>query len=130
MAVKTFGPNEAINERSDAQYGCTFHEAAVGEPVLNAAAITTIVATLADMATGEILNSRDEQDVRNANGGTLDTDGTFTLQLDDDDNVVVTRHKSREKHRLTLEVTFNRTGGGTGTLNHEVQFYVLNLEHV
>ena len=132
MAVKKFGPNEAIHERSDAQYSCTFYESAVGEPALNAAAITTIVATLSDLATGEILNSRDEQNVRNANGGTLESNGTFTLQLEADDNIIVTPelNQSREQHLLTLEVTFARTGGGTGTLNHPVQFYVLNLAHV
>lgn len=137
MAITTFQPGEAVNEKSDAQYQCQFREAAVGQPVLNGAAIVTILATLRDVVTSTVLNSRNAQNVRNANGGTLAGDGTFTLHLTGNvDNIIVSvaptfaKSDRNEQHRLTLQVTFNKTGGGTGYLNHEVDFFVKSLADV
>lgn len=128
MAIKRFRANEAVNERSDAQYECAFVESSGA--AIDDAAIQTITATLSDVNTGTILNSRDGQNVKNANGGTLAADGTFTLQLGALDNTVHTATAELEEHRLVLEVTFTRAGGGTGHLNHEVRFYIAALAHV
>jgi hypothetical protein len=131
--IKTFGDRDAVHEQTDAEYECTFVEAAVGLPALATAAILTIVATLRDVASGTIINGRNAQNVKGANGGALALDGTFTLQLSGEtDNIIVgtADTPTTEKHRLTLEVTYSKISGGTGYLKHEVQFYVLKLKDV
>jgi len=126
-----FGADDVIPEKSDAQYACQFVEAAVGQPTLVAAAILTIAATLKNVATAVAINSRTAQDVKNVNGGSLAIDGWFSLTLGALDNIYVgTAPGGLEEHRLTLQATYTRTGGGTGTLNHEVRFYVRNLVDV
>lgn len=132
MVIKKFLRSEAIPERADAQFECVFVESATGQPQLNAAAVLTLVATLRDIATSTILNNRNAQNVKNLNGGVLATDGTFTLQLSADDNIVQTvgDPDTLEQHVLTLEGTFTRTGGGTGTFNDESWFYVRRLRDV
>jgi hypothetical protein len=142
MAIKRFDDGDAVDEKSDAEYECTFIDAAGG--ALNAAAITAITATLKDVPTDAVINSRDAQNVRNINGGTLAADGKFTLQLGELDNILVgtppaadvfesgwkRTGEALEEHRLTLRVTYTKAGGGTGKLNHEVRFFVQSLEDV
>lgn len=135
MAITTFRSEDSINEKSDAQYQCQFREAADGQPVLNSAAILTILATLRDIPSATVINFRNAQDVLNVNGGTLALDGTFTLHLSGNvDNVIknaaFTGSGKHEQHRLTLQVTYNKTGGGMGYLNHEVDFYIVSLADV
>lgn len=128
---KHFASSEAVPQGSDAQYSCVFVESAEGQAQLDGAAITAIAATLIDVTTQSIINNRSDQNVKDLNGGTLESDGTFTLQLGADDNIIHGSPAPRtERHRLSLAVTFNRTGGGQGTLNHDVYFYVRNLEGV
>jgi hypothetical protein len=104
-------------------------------------AVTAIAATLRDVASDSIINSRDAQAVKNAAGGVMTADGHFTLTLDADDNVIVGTPTTEDtyeggwkragtglqEHELTLAVTYNRPGGGIGTLNHVVRFFVQNL---
>jgi predicted outer membrane repeat protein len=94
--------------------------------------MTAITATLRDTRTGTVINGRDEQNVLNDNGGALAADGTFTLSLGTADNVVVTpgRVGELEEHTLSLQVTYNRVGGGEGVLTHEVRMFVVNLTGV
>lgn len=127
--AKRFGPEDAVDEGSNTEYSCTFQEAAIGQPALDTAAILTLVATLKNVATNGVINSRSVQNVLNANGGTV-IDGTFTLELTALDNIIVSTTPlpgGLEQHRLTLAATYSKTGGGTGNLNHEVTFYVRNL---
>jgi hypothetical protein len=134
--IKDFGPNDAIPEGSDRRYKCKFFEAADGEPQIDDSAILTITATLRDISpqgSNNIINSRLDQSVLNTNGGTLATDGTFALFLTGNtDNVCMTPQESGklELHKLTIKVTYTKSGGGTGYLNHEIRFYVMNLGDV
>jgi hypothetical protein len=132
MPIRTFKASEAIPEQSDAEYTCTFHDAGPDAEAIVAASILTITATLSDVATGAIINNREDQDVLNANGGTLTSPGVFTLRLVGEvDNIIHTASpSSTEKHRLTLKVTYQRPGPEDGFLNHEVIFYVLRLTDV
>jgi hypothetical protein len=134
MAIKRFDVNDAVEQDTDAEYECRFTEAAPGQPDLDAAAILTIEATLQNVSggaliPGEIIHGRDGQDVKNLNGGTLASDGLFTLQLSALDNVIVEADWPRhvEEHRLTLVVTYTKTGGGTGQIMHVARFFVNNL---
>lgn len=87
---------------------CSLHGELVdadGDPVL-LASVGYFKLTLFDRSTSAIINSRSAQDVKNVNGGTLNSDGTFVIKLGVSDNVIVTttrRHKTRETHvaRLT-----------------------------
>jgi len=66
----------------------TFKDLANPPVQLTAANIVTLTLTLFDAATEAKINSRNAQDVKNANGGTLDTDGTFTMALDPADAAI------------------------------------------
>lgn len=132
MVPTSFQSTDAIPEESDAEYTCTFHDAGPDAEQLDSAAILSLTATLVDVSTNEIINGRNEQDVLNTNGGTLTSEGVFTLRLSGpDDNLVITERRSvrLEQHRLTLMATYNRVGG-TGYLNHEVTFFVRRLYDV
>lgn len=122
MAVKQFGPDSAINEGSSAQYSCTFNDP-TGMPI-NSAAVSAIKATLADFRTGQTINSRNDQSVLGANGGTLGLNGAFTLVLGAADTVAIGT-QALQVRRLTLKVTYT-----TGVLTHEVQFHIQSLVHI
>jgi hypothetical protein len=72
--------------------------------------LTTLTATLYDRLTGDVINSRDGQNIKNANGGTY-ADGALALvlaPLDSPHNGGATV----EEHVLLLEWTYN--GGAQG----------------
>jgi hypothetical protein len=71
-----------------------------------------------------IINARNGQSVKNANGGTL-TDGTFTLQLSNLDTVRKSNDISRIQTRY-LHFEFQMVGGLVH--RHEVLWYVA-LDH-
>jgi hypothetical protein len=128
MAITQFPLSDGVNEGSTAEYACDLVDAS-GDSI-DASAVLTIVATLRANGVSAVINGRDDQNVKDINGGTL-TDGAFTLELSALDNVIVSSTSDREElHKLTLQMTYNKTGGGTGALTHEVRFYVLNLTDV
>lgn len=69
------------------------------------ATLTTITATLYVRKGGAIINDRDAQDVKNANGGTY-ADGAFELKLSAIDNPH-TGMDPIEEHVLLLRWTYN-----------------------
>ena len=92
------------------------------------AAVITLTATLYDEKTGNIINSRDAQDIRNTNGGTLDANGLVTLTLLSADNVMQTGGHPGGRHKETHIVLFQWTyGAPVKDGKHEVAFPVLNL---
>ena len=66
----------------------------------------TIVATLYELSSGTVINSRDQQNVLNVNGGTCNS-GVFVLFLGASDNVILNSGRLSENHRLFLEWTYN-----------------------
>lgn len=94
----------------------TFEDLSDPPEQLTADDLLTIKLTL--LAGSTILNSRNAQTVKNANGGTLAADGELTLVLDGNDNSIadgtLTAGK-REEHILLIEWTWNdgtlRNGG-------------------
>ena len=117
---KVFTSGDAIPEQSTGQYDCTFVSG--GVPIVGAA-VSAIVATLRAVG-GDVINSRNAQSVKNANGGTLTAGGAFTLVLSSLDTVAVGTAMLQAR-QLTLEVDFS-----TGKLTHVVVFYVRALEDV
>lgn len=92
-----------------------------------AAAIATLTATLYDVASDDILNSRDGQNVKNANGGVVGlTDGSFYLDLLAADNRIVDATSTKETHKLLLELALI----DGKTRNWERKVVVTNLHRV
>ena len=95
--------------------------------VIGSGDMTTLIGTLYEEVTEVVINSRDEQDMLNANGATLDGSGNFTLQLDPADNAILVDANEYEIHVLLLEWTY--ASGAKGG-NAEVSVYVKNLAGV
>jgi len=90
------------------------------------ASISSIQLTLHDVATGEIINSRDDQDVLNANNVTIHaTSGLLTWVLQLEDNIIQTAVSVVEHHIALFE--FIASGRSS---KHEVNVYVSNLSKV
>ena len=112
-----------VNEQTTAQYSCSFvdHTGAT----ISDTAISTLVATLRDVASDQIMNSRSSQDVLNTNGGTLAAGGGFTLILNQLDNKALTGVGTNQLRRLTLEVNYT-----AGYLSTEFSYIVRALPDV
>jgi len=140
-AIKVFaGQDTDVPEGSSHEYQCEFVEASGA--VLAIGAVQTIVAWLDALPNGTTINGRVAQNVHNLNGGSLVDGpsavppraagvGVFTLLLDPGDAVIVSVNDvSYEYHRLTLQVTYTRTGGGAATLTREVRYRVISLARI
>jgi len=140
-AVKIFeSPNNEVPEGSSHEMQCEFVEAS-GAPIA-VGAVLTIRAWLDSLPDGETINARVDQNVLNVNGGSLVDGpaavppraigvGVFTWLLGPQDAVIVTTaNVSKEVHRITLKVTYTRTGGGVGTLTHEQRYPVIPLARI
>jgi hypothetical protein len=72
--------------------------------------LVTLTVTLYDQRTGRVINSRSAQSVKDANGGTVVTNGTLTLILLAADNPIVsdtTPPGGVERHVLRLAWTYS-----------------------
>lgn len=112
------------NERTSPIYTGTLTDS-VGDAV-PLAAISTLTLTLFDQQTGQILNSRDSQDVKNANNVTVAaTSGLLTWQLQPADTAIIDGAKAVERHlALFTWTTATQTG------RHVVNIDVTNLAKV
>ncbi len=89
---------------------------------------TSINATLYDKASGEIINGRDHQDIKNTNGGSLGADGAFAFVGDPEDSVIVDPTvRGSELHILLIEWGY-QVNSKRGKM--EVQIAVRNLSKV
>lgn len=132
-AIKIFADeNSKVPEGTEHEYECTLVDRR--QAAVQFGALLAIEAWLDDHDTHTPINKRIAQDVLNANGGAVaagtDGEAVFTLGLDAADALVVNRVKPDEQHRLTLEFTYTRAGGGVGTLTHKVLYRVVNLERI
>lgn len=112
-----------LTEGATAVYSCTFTDRD-GTPIVSGA-VTALTATLRDIASGIILNSREDQDVLNTNGGTLGLAGAFSLTLTPDDLAMLSDGWAVQQRRLVLTVTYD-----VGTLVHEVIFSVRDVDRI
>lgn len=134
-AIKVFtGEDAEVPEGSSHEFSCTFREASGA--AIQLAAISSIRGWLDDDASGTTINSRANVELLGAAGGTLVDGGAgvglFTWALDGADAPIVSTDPAtvRERHRITLKVTYTRTGGGTGVLTHKVLYTVVALERI
>lgn len=78
------GNSVTVTERGSCDLTFAFYDLS-GDPLVKAS-LSTIALTLREFSTGEIVNGRDSQDIKDANNGTVDTDGTTTVKLSPDDH--------------------------------------------
>lgn len=124
MSITHLGTSEAITEGSTALYSCTLTDTA--GTAISSGAVSAITATLRDVQTDAVINSRDAQSVLNANGGTLASGGAFSLVLSATDNIQAAGNtRALQARRLTLEVTYD-----DGAITHEVTYYVRALADI
>lgn len=87
-------------------------------------ALVTLKLSLFDEATGQIINSRSNQNVLNANGVTVWADGSLSWRLDPADNAIVNPAKRTERHIAEFSWTW---GTPTKTGRHKVVIDVENF---
>ena len=90
-----------------------------------AASLTTMVLTLYSLHSLAVINSRNAQDILNANNVTIDANGLLTWELQPADNQILDNSRPVEVHRALFEWTW---GGKAG--KDEIDFYVRNLNKV
>ena len=113
-------------EGTGAIYTATLKDA--DSVVIPSANISTITLTLYNVADGEIINSREDQDVKNTNNVVINaTSGLLTWTMQAADNPISDTSLDWEHHRALFEFTFS----GTGTPGkHESQIMTCNLNKV
>ena len=111
------------NERTSSRYtGQIVDEVGVGVP---ASLLVTLTLTLFDDDTGAIINSRNHQNVLNANGVSVDSVGMVVWIIDPLD-VVVLSGREIESHTAVFAWTWSGSKAG----NHSFQMAVANARQV
>ncbi len=118
----TIPKSQPIPERSSRTYTATLSD--MSAVALEPAQVTSIKMSLRSDTSDEIINNRYRVEVLNANGGAMATGGAFSLVLNPQDTVALGTAKL-QKRRMILEVDYVN-----GHENHEVYFYVENLEDI
>lgn len=91
--------------------------------------LDALTLTLYDKGTGTIINSRDGQDVLNANNVTVSAQGVLVWTMQPEDNPIVTPSEvthGLEAHIALFEWTWDTTKKG----NYEVQIDVLQIKEI
>jgi len=72
--------------------------------------LLTLTLTVKDMATETVVNGRDEQNIKNANGVTVDASGNVSWPMTQLDTTLVTASASSELHRALVDFTYDVSG--------------------
>ena len=125
--AKTF--TQIINERSIAVYTAQLQDenaVAIGSALIN-----TLELSFFDLATATIINSRDAQNVLNANNVVVTAGGLLTWTLQPADTAIlsailfgVTGFVEFETHRASFDCVFN---GSASRSTWDVDFKIRNL---
>jgi len=102
-----------------------------GNPI-PATSLTTLTLTLYNMSdapTHAIINSRDGQNVLNANNVSVGADGSLAWQLTALDTVIMDSLLKKETHRAVFKWTYT-SGANTMVGSHIIDMTILNLEKV
>lgn len=98
-----------------------------GAGTLAKADISTLAFTLVDARSGVTINSRSNQNVLDANDGTVSTAGVLTLKLGPADNIICNPSlEDYEPHYCTLAWTWVDSDGDTLTGKQQWEIRVLN----
>ena len=91
---------------------------------LAAASLDTLTLTLYSLEDNTIINSRDDQSVKNVNGVTLDANGSLIWTVTPADTIIVNTTLNAERHRAVFEWTYD-TGAKNG--KHVIDMRIINL---
>ena len=92
--------------------------------------LTTLTLTLYDVDSQTIINTRQDQDILNANNGSIETDPgpplttTVTVELQPEDTAILNEHRVKEYRVLSFVWTWD---SGRRVGRHVVQFGVENV---
>ena len=118
-----------VNEKTSFQYTATLKDEA--GIVIAATDLTTLTVTLYDVASGDIINTQTDTDIKNANNGTVHaTSGLLTWVAKPADNPIVGTSidvGATEEHIALFEWTYN-SGNDAG--KHELHINVKQLTKV
>ena len=119
-----------VNENSTYKYSATLLDE--NGDAIALASINSIKMTLIDTITGNIINSRDGQDVKNTNDCTMgSTDGEFVWNVQIEDTTIESPlaipTNKRETHLATVSVLW---ASSTKQVNHEIVLKVLNMTSI
>jgi len=93
-----------------------------------AASLSTLTLTLYDVVSGTKINSRNVQNVLNANNVTVSSSGGLTWTMQPADNPIISTALPNELHVALWEWTYG--AGGTKAGKHETGFSIKNLTNV
>lgn len=91
---------------------------------VGAASLTALTLTLYNEATGAIINSRNAQNVLNANNVTVSAGGVLTWSMQEEDNPIIDSGLGIELHTALFAYTWD---SGARSSRHEAVFQVQNL---
>jgi len=97
---------------------------------IDAADLDTLTLTLSNLADGSIINSRNAQNVLNANNVTVDAEGNLVWSITPSDTVMVrtaVKIGYTEKHRALFRWTWD---GGAKAGSHEMVMLITNVAKV
>lgn len=123
----TDGERIEIDEGESADITATFVD--LDADSLDKAAISTLTCTLLNAADGSVINSRNNQDIKDANNSTMTAGGVLTLRLQPADNAIqdaTLAAGETESHYLTVTWTWN-DGTATRTGKQEWELLVRKL---
>ncbi len=89
--------------------------------------LSSLKLTLYNRADGSIINTRNQQNVLNVNGVTVDSSGNLTWTMDPADNPVIDAAKDYEEHVALFEIGWSSDAKKN---NHEVILRVENVNKI
>jgi len=116
-----------VNEGTSAIYSCTLQDEDGDAIALSQ--LGTITLTYYNSDDGTIINSRTEQDVKNANNVAISSVGVLTWNIQPLDTIIVagtTVPRQTERHTALFEWTWATTFAG----RHELDLYIYQMDEV
>ena len=128
LGADSDGVRASIQEGESAKIIGAFYD---GDDAVAKASLLTVLASLFLESTGASINSRKDQDIKDANGCTITNAGVFTLRLQPADNVIVGTPDIdvHEQHILRILWTWN-DGEENLTGIQDIRLYVQQLRAV
>lgn len=112
---------DTIHEGSSALYTATV----TGPDGAVVTAFTSVLLTLYDEYTGNIINSRHDQNVLNANNVSINAStGLLTWQIQPEDTIIISTSRKGEWHTAIFVFTWS-----VGRYVHRVRMRVVNYAH-
>lgn len=112
---------DPVNELTTARYTASLVDETGA--VVPASSLSALTLLLYDKATGTVLNGRNNQNVLNTNGVTVDENGNLVWILSPPDNTIVT---TTEPHEVHVAVFTGHWGAGK-EVTHDIAITVRNL---